>query len=296
MRTTTHARLGPEFTPNVIRNLILATCITSIVLALVDVILINVMSFKGLSVYLSLTWWGINHFFLWQLVTYLFAYGAGSGITVFWLIGLAMYMYILWVMGSNIVERVGKKPFLRFYLTSGILAGLGAVLFVPLLKQGMVFAGPAPAILAVLVAWTMLNPSSTLLLFFVLPIQAKWLTVIVLGAIVLINLSALAIVPLIFYLLGPLVGYVYFVTAWNLVSPFPQTHSFDRKLMGLGNRVKSAIPRSSKGKIFDINTGKAVDKDERFMDEMLDKISKHGKDSLSWWERQKMEKISKKRK
>lgn len=295
MRTTTQARLGPEFTPRVIRLLILTTCIASILCSLIDVILVNILSVKGLSSFLTLTWWGISHFFLWQPVTYLFTYGAGSGITIYWLLGLAMYMYILWVMGSNIVERVGEKPFLRLFFTSGILAGLGAVLLVPVLHQGMVFAGPAPAVLAILVAWTMLNPTSTLLLFFILPIQARWLTAIVLGAIVLINLSSLAFVPLIFYMLGPVIAYIYCVTAWNLVSPFPVTHPYDRKLMKFGEKVYGMIPRRSSGKIFDINTGKAVDKDERFMDEMLDKISKHGKDSLTWWERRKMEKISKKR-
>jgi rhomboid family protein len=298
MRTTTsQASLGPEFTPRAIRILVLVTCITSILCSIFDLILVNILSTKALSTFLALTWWGISHFFLWQPVTYLFTYGAGSGIDVYWLLGLAMYMYILWVMGSNIVERVGEKSFLRLYFTSGILSGIGAVLFVPVLHQSMVFAGPAPAILAVLVAWTMLNSTSTLLLFFILPIQAKWLTAIVLGAIFLINLSALAFVPLIFYMLGPIISYVYCVTAWNLVSPFPVTHSFDRRLMRFGQQIYDLIPLRGQpqGKIFDINTGKAVDKDDRFMDAMLDKISKHGKESLSWWERRKMEKISKNR-
>lgn len=290
-------RVGPEFTPKVIRILILATCIASIFCPLIDVILVNIFALKGFSFFLTLSWQGFSHLYLWQPVSYLFIYGAGENITLSWLLGLTMYMYLLWTMGSYIVERVGEKNFLALYFTSGIGAGLLAVLLVPLFHQSMIFAGPASAILALLVAWTMFNPESTILLFFVIPIRTKWLVVFVLGGICLIHLAALSIVPLVFYLLGPCISYLYCVAAWGLMTPFPVTHAFDNKVAGLAEKISCAVSLKvvSTGKIFDIRTGKAVDEEERFMDEMLEKIFKQGKNSLSWRERRKMEEIRKRR-
>ncbi len=107
-----------------------------------------------------------------------------------------------------------------------------------------------------------------------------------------------AFVSLIYYLLAPLAAYIYCVTVLGLQSPFPALHSIDSALERIKEKASATFFRadSSSEKIYDIRTGNPVDRDERFMDEMLDKISKYGERSLTWRERRRMEEISKKRK
>lgn len=298
MQYTTETRLGPEFTPPLVRILILITCIVSIGCALIDPLFTSFFSFKGLAAYLSLSSWGMSNYYFWQPVTSLFLFGGGATISIFWLIGLALYMYILWMMGSHVFERLGSSSLLNIYLLSGTIASLIALGIGQLFSLPVLLNGPAPAILGLWVIWTMLNPRSTLLLFFVIPLQAKWLLAIVLGGITLINLSNFALVPLAFYLTGPIIAYLYGTMACQLLSPYPKMYPLDQKLNTLGSKISRWIPKKkhTPGKIFDIRTGKSVDKEAKFMDAMLDKISKKGKQSLSWWEKLKMDKISKKRK
>ncbi|MEC7839023.1 MAG: rhomboid family intramembrane serine protease [Chlamydiota bacterium] len=298
MTYTSQASLGPEFTPKIIKNLIMMTCIASIGSALLDIFITAVFNIPGPLSYLSLSWFGLNKLFLWQPLTYFFVYGVtGYGIGLSWLLGLAINMYILWVMGTNILERVGERPFLRFYLISGVLSGLVATFMMPITGSNVILTGAAPCILAILVSWVMLNPNSSLLLFFVLPIKSRWLVVGVISAIFLINLSTFDFIHLFFYMTGVATGYIYSVAAWNLRSPFPSTHEFDRTLAAYGDRIYSFFksPGKGSGKIFDIKTGKSIDDENRFMDRMLEKISKYGKDSLTWREKLRMNRISKKR-
>lgn len=300
MQRTMGGGIAPGEAPRVIRLVIAVTCIASIACSIIDAILIHLFSFPGLSTLLLASWPGLSHLFLWQPLTYLFIYGGGEPITLFWLLGLAMYMYILWSMGSHLVERRGEREFIALYLLSGAFAAVAALLFVPLIGQGMVLSGPTSSILAVMVAWCMTNPRSKLLLFFIIPIESRWLIAAILGAIVLINLSNFAIVPLLFYLAGALFSYFFCVARWKLTSPFQETHHFDRRVMQFFDDF--SLPwqwrgrGGGSGKIYDINTGRSIDGDARFMDEMLDKISREGKDSLTWWERYKMSRISKRRK
>ncbi len=297
MTYTTQSRMGPEFTPKSIKTLILITCIVSIVVALLDIFLVEAFGIRGPFSYLSLSWPGLTHFFLWQPLTYLFTYGTnGAAIGLYWMLGLAINMYILWLMGSNISERVGETPFLRMYLFCGIAAGLIAALLMPIFGQYTALSGQAPAILAVLTVWVMLNPDSDLLLFFVLPVKARRLVIGAIGAIALVNLSNLNFIYLFFYISGALIGHLYGVVACIFRGPFPITHQVDSTLSRFAEKIRQLIPKSNDaaGKIFDIKTGKSVDADEKFMDQMLDKISKYGKDSLSWWEKSRMDKNSNK--
>src|SRR5262245_14401940 len=118
---------GPDITPKAILNLILVTSIVAILVALTDPLFTQIFGIS-LQTWLSLSWQGLQRYFIWQPMTYLFLQPlAPSGITLFFLIGLAFNMYILWVMGSAILEAVGTKPFLRLYFFSGIGAGLLAL-------------------------------------------------------------------------------------------------------------------------------------------------------------------------
>lgn len=286
MSYTASYQWGPMHTPAVIRMLIIITSVVSILTALTNSLFVHFLGTIGPQDFLMLSWYGFKHYFLWQPLTYLFTHGTfGSGIDLFYLIGLAFNMYMLWAFGTSVHERIGTKQFLILYLGSGILAGVAAWLLMPIFGQFVVFSGASAAILAVFVVWAMLNPESNLLLFMILPIKTKWLLAAVLGAIVLSSLSQLDMITLAFYFVAACCGYFYSVLKMELGSPFEFMHPFDRFF-------SRKIDKKSKPKIYDFSTGQPVQDDEAFVDAMLTKISKDGERSLTETERRRMQQIS----
>lgn len=304
MSYTTQFRWGPEQTPSLIQKLIIITSATTILSALIDLPLAHLFSMPGPQILLSLSWYGISNFFIWEPLSYMFVqYNWGQGITLFFLIGLLFNMYMLWILGSAIYEQVGPKSFLGFYFTAGIVSAIAALVFMPLSGQYPVLSGPTPTILALFMVWTMSNPDNELLFFFLFPIKAKWLMAGILGAIFLVCLSQWDVVNFIFYFSGAIIGYVYGAIAWEMRGPFAFTHGFDRMLSNLGLRYRVAKIKAEQkkqkeetsSKIIDMSTGEPVMEDDKFVDEMLAKISKHGEKSLTWNERRRMRKISEKK-
>lgn len=105
-----------------------------------------------------------HHLFLWQLVTYMFLHGD------FFHIGLNMLA--LWMFGTELESLWGTERFTRFYFVTGIGAGVCTVLaawnsFVPTI-------GASGAIYGLLAAYGILFPERTILLYFVIPIKAKY--------------------------------------------------------------------------------------------------------------------------
>ena len=105
-----------------------------------------------------------GQFFLWQLVTYLFLHGG------VW--HLVFNMFGLWMFGSELESRWGSAFFLRYYFVSGIGAGLLSVLVHPASAQ--VTIGASGAVYGILLAFGMMFPNRPLLLYFVIPIKAKY--------------------------------------------------------------------------------------------------------------------------
>lgn len=113
-----------------------------------------------------------HHFFLWQLGTYLFLHGG--------IFHLALNMIALWMFGGELEEYWGSERFTRFYFITGIGAGVCSVLaswnsYVPII-------GASGAIYGLLAAYGILFPDRQILLYFIVPIKAKWF-VLILGLI-----------------------------------------------------------------------------------------------------------------
>jgi len=300
--TTSGFRLGPEFTPQAVKKLILYTCMISLGSAITNAFFSLLFDIPGPQEWFSLSWWGIHHHLYWQPLTFLFVHPMDyGGVSLSYLVMLLFNMYILWVMGSDIALRVGSKPFLRLYFLSGVVAGIISLLLMPLLGQYSVLAGPTPAILGLLTVWSFLHPEQELLLFFLIPIKAKWLALGILGGILVINLSSLNFINFIFYTSGALIGYFYALIAWGVHSPFPFLYRIELATIRLSQKIKKTVfgflPKkkgANNSKIVDIKTAEP-DNDDLFIDSMLEKISKYGESSLSWKERDRMKNISKKK-
>jgi len=297
----TQFQMSPGNMPAPLKKLILAICISTLAAGLLEVLFVTAFKIPGPQTFLTLSTLTFSHFFLWQPFTYLFVHGGPhQGIHFGLLIELAFHIYIIWAMGSTVLERIGTKSFFKLFFITGIGAGILTVLAMALFSSHAFVGGCTPAILALLYIWTAFFPEATIMLFLIIPIRAKWLMGGLIGAILLVHLSDGNFVSLINDLGGIGIAYFYGLLLWELRSPFEFTHKFDSKAIqyGIALRYKYekrfASVRSSK--IFDIKTGKGAKSDEAFMDAMLDKIAKDGEKSLSWWQKRRMANISKRRK
>jgi membrane associated rhomboid family serine protease len=114
----------------------------------------------------------VHHLFVWQLVTYMFLHGG--------FFHIAFNLLALWMFGTELEGLWGTKKFLRFYFITGIGAGIMSTLVTP--NSPIVIIGASGAIYGLLAAYGLLFPDRVILLYFVLPIRAKYL-VLILGLI-----------------------------------------------------------------------------------------------------------------
>lgn len=125
----------------------------------------------------------ITHFAIWQLFTYMFLHGG--------IFHIFFNMFALWMFGCEVERTIGSREFLRFYILTGIGAGLFHFFFNWNSLSPVI--GASGAIYGVLVAFAVLFPDRivTLLLFFILPvsIKAKYLVAIFVGISLLLGIQ-----------------------------------------------------------------------------------------------------------
>jgi membrane associated rhomboid family serine protease len=110
----------------------------------------------------------VHHLFLWQLATYMFLHGG--------LLHIAFNLLALWMFGSELESLWGTRRFLRFYFITGIGAAVLSTLVTP--NSPIPIIGASGAIYGLLAAYGILFPDRVILLYFVLPIRAKYLVLI----------------------------------------------------------------------------------------------------------------------
>jgi len=149
---------------------------------------------------------------LWQPLTYLFLHAG------FW--HLFFNMFALWMFGTPLERDWGGRRFLRYYLLTGVGAGVLNV------AVSLIWGGPSAtiptigasgAIYGLLLAFGLLYPRQPILIWFVLPVPA-WLFVSIYGGITF--LSALqgpgSGISHISHLGGMLFGLIYLRGGWLL--------------------------------------------------------------------------------
>lgn len=115
--------------------------------------------------------------FLWQAVTYPFV---GIGTPGFWFV---LELLILLMFGRDVRQRLGRRGFWVLLVWAALASALVAVGVA--LLQAALGAAPSPSrfvlmqgqhflITVLIAAFATLSANATILLFFVLPIQARW--------------------------------------------------------------------------------------------------------------------------
>ncbi|MFC7080880.1 rhomboid family intramembrane serine protease [Halorussus caseinilyticus] len=112
---------------------------------------------------------------VWTWVTSIFAHG-GFG-------HIALNSIVLYFFGPVVERRIGSKKFVALFLVAGMAAGLAqagvSAIMYPGIPSGVV--GASGAIAAILGVLTVLNPSLTIYLYFILPMPLWLATTLFVG-------------------------------------------------------------------------------------------------------------------
>jgi len=112
--------------------------------------------------------WPLGPNFLpWQLLTYSFLHGSIEH--------LFFNMLGLWMFGSELEHVWGQKRYVQFYTASVVAAALTQLLVATLLGTNAPTIGASGGLFGLLLAFAMIFPNRIILLFFVIPMKAKWL-------------------------------------------------------------------------------------------------------------------------
>ncbi|MBN2416151.1 rhomboid family intramembrane serine protease [bacterium] len=218
-----------------------------------------------------LTW---SRFYIWQFFTYMFLHGN--------LLHIAFNMYALWVFGTEVERMWGTRVFYRYYVITGVGAGIIHTLVTPLSLIPTI--GASGAVMGVLLAFGMLFPNRqvTMLLFFILPLtlRAKHLVMLFAGISVLSGVAGSPDgVAHFAHLGGMLVGYIYIKGGLNRVFS-----SLEAAWRNLKRRYRMNVKR---------NEQQDLDKLKRIVDTILDKANTVGYDNLTRDEKAVLKKASK---
>jgi hypothetical protein len=261
----------------------------------------SVLSFPNLTNLLSIHLNTISNFKIWQFFTHLFFYPAPHGLHIFYLINLFFGLMLLQKIGTIIAINKGEIQFILYFLFCGLISGFAAFLTILYFGLNISYAGPSSALFSLLVATVFLFPKLDLMIFFSNPVKGKNLVPSLIGIMLLMNLSTGNYVQFFATFAASLASYLYILFFWKIESPYPFMKKFDKFIIYLSKGKLFSIYDSTKlekythkPRIFDIKTGKAILSEENFIGACLEKISKEGKNSLTFYEKFRLYKYSKK--
>jgi membrane associated rhomboid family serine protease len=152
-----------------------------------------------------------HSFWVWQVATYMFLHGG--------IFHIVFNMLALWMFGAELERMWGTRYFLKFYLVTGIGAGLLTVVF-SLLPFGFArqlqyanVIGASGAIYGLLLAYAMYFPNRPIYMYFVFPIPAKIFVAIMGGIAFISSLSDAGGVANATHLGGLLIAYLFLKSA-----------------------------------------------------------------------------------
>lgn len=137
-------------------------------LLLINVAVYFLLPMLGNSVEASFALWPIGPNFLpWQVVTYAFMHGSFEH--------LFFNMFGLWMFGSELERVWGEKRFLQFYAASVLAAALTQLIVTAVMGTTYPTVGASGGLFGLLLAFAIMFPNRIILLFFVLPMKARYL-------------------------------------------------------------------------------------------------------------------------
>lgn len=155
---------------------------------------------------------GHPEFRIWQLLTHPFLHDPGSPL------GFLITCLVFYFFSAPVERALGSGGFLFLFYASTLGALLVGLPVNAMAGFNLPFSGMMPSLLSLIVVFGLMNPEATILLMFVLPIKAKYLSY---GTVIITFLTFLAKVNPYgaYHLGGILIGYVLFKGPGNLPGP-----------------------------------------------------------------------------
>jgi membrane associated rhomboid family serine protease len=123
--------------------------------------------------FLSFNLSGLLHGEVWRLVSFVFVPGYGSPFALI----IALYFYY-WI-GSTLEREWGTAKFTLYYVGGALLTVLGVIITSLITgNYHLTLAGTGYVNLSMFLAFAVLFPDMTVLLFFIIPVKIKWLAII----------------------------------------------------------------------------------------------------------------------
>ena len=271
-------RLGGPLTP-VVKGIM----ITNALFFLLQKIIGN-FSPDVIETYFGLSYLGIfQDLRIWQILTYMFLHGSWFHI-LFNLIGL-------WMFAGELEELWGSKQFLKYYMITGIGAGI----FISLMNYFIytkyslspITIGASGAIYGILLAYGLTWPNRQVLLYFVIPIKIKYL-VIAFGVIEFMGTlstitSSQGNISHIGHIGGIITGLIYIFAKYK---PYSRRKKIAKKPINESSFSRFLKKHRLNKKKKEIEVRMAA---KEIIDTLLDKIAKSGMSSLSERERKRLD-------
>lgn len=216
--------------------------ITGRIIASGNILLIQAINTYGLSITLFSLFPVMikNSGWVWQFLTYMFMHGS--------LLHLFFNMYALYLFGKPLEERWGNINFLFFYLFTGVGAGVVTYFWNLWRNPYIPTVGASGAIFGVILAFGLEFPDTLLLLFFFIPVRARYAVFIFGGIeIAMILTGTMQRIGHFTHLAGILFGYIYYLIWIKKILRFRRSKKFPA-IKGIGRfeirRRKRILERS----------------------------------------------------
>ncbi len=243
-----------------------------------------------------------SNFFPWQLISYQFLHAG------FW--HIFFNLFVLWMFGSELENEWGSGKFLTFYLIAGIGAGLVQLFISPMLGSIAPTVGASGAVYGILLAFGLTNPERPIFMFpFFIPIKAKYFVLIMIGIELIFGFSVSDSVARFAHLGGAATGFLLLkfgdrLRIYRFAERFFKNRSSNNTSFGFGGYESQTTHQTRFHKFYRSEESKQeskpiifvrpVPKNEKVVinlngeditqariDEILDKISEKGYQSLS---------------
>ncbi|PIU19434.1 MAG: hypothetical protein COT18_07560 [Elusimicrobia bacterium CG08_land_8_20_14_0_20_59_10] len=216
-----------------------------------------------LSFYFGLVPFNVTgQYWLWQTVTYIFIHAD------FW--HFLFNAFMLWMLGRMLEPEMGSRKFLLYFLACGAAAALVTVAWTPGSIRPVV--GASGAIYGLLAAFAWLHPHTTVYVYFLFPMSARTMAVLLgLMEFVLTYSRPGSGVSNITHLGGLAAGLLWLWTERRLARAAREAPAPDRqKLAALEDAAR----------------------EQEEIDRLLEKISRHGQESLTRAELARLDKYA----
>jgi membrane associated rhomboid family serine protease len=285
---------GFQFFPPVIKGLLISNAAVFLGMVFLGNFRVGDFYFEQFF-FQSFALWPLGSGFgFWQLFSYMFMHASFTHIL--------FNMLALWMFGMELEHVWGSRKFFIYYLLCGFGGGLANLLIAPMFTSVGPTVGASGAVYGILLAFGMMFPERPIYIYFLLPIKAKYFVVMYM-AFEIFSVGSMDGVAHFAHLGGALVGFLYLVADGyqfgSSYHPSSQDENVFTRMTGIGRqkpRQPDLYTDVTEAKVFDIfeNSKKEAQQAQIQIDEILDKISKNGYQSLNEEEKKILFEASKK--